>query len=70
MSARPGLRGGYRASDIPTAISSLRFREPSAFNTHLCRHQHRRPMRKTVSVQQRSAQCAIIASMSEIACGC
>jgi len=22
MSARPGLRGGYRASDIPTAISS------------------------------------------------
>jgi hypothetical protein len=29
MSARPGLCGGYHASDIPTAISSLRFREPS-----------------------------------------
>lgn len=30
--------------------------------------ERRRPMRKTVGVQQRSAQCAIIASMSEIAC--
>ena len=25
MSARPGLRGGYRASDIPTAISLTGF---------------------------------------------